>query len=63
MVVSRGRGPASTRDPALLVGRLAQYPPRGDLYQLQNPVDLVDPEQPDVTVATLQKLPVKVGGL
>lgn len=53
----------TTKDPARLVARLTQYPPRGDLYQLQNPVDLVDPENPGVTVATLQKLPVKVGGL
>ncbi|MFD4502209.1 hypothetical protein [Streptomyces sp. NPDC058457] len=53
----------TTKAPAMLVAQLTQYPPRGDLYQLQNPVDLVDMEQPDVTVATLQKLPVKVGGL
>ncbi|MFK0151303.1 hypothetical protein ACIQVL_26370 [Streptomyces sp. NPDC090499] len=53
----------TTRDPAMIVAQLTQYPPRGDLYQLQSPVELVDPERPDVTVATLQKLPVKVGGL
>ncbi|MEU6197880.1 hypothetical protein [Streptomyces sp. NPDC047061] len=67
MVVDRpGHGEPlilTTRDPARLVAQLTQYPPRGDLYQLRNPVDLVDPERPDVTVATLQKLPVKVGGL
>ncbi|MEW1774207.1 hypothetical protein [Streptomyces sp. NPDC086777] len=53
----------TTKDPARLVGQLTQYPPRGDLYQLQHPVELVDPERPDAPVATLQKLPVKVGGL
>jgi hypothetical protein len=53
----------TTKDPAKLIGKLTQFPPRGDLYQLQNPVDLIDLENPDVTVATIQKFPVKVGGL
>ncbi|MET7899821.1 hypothetical protein [Streptomyces mirabilis] len=53
----------TTKDPAKLIGTLTQYPPRGDLYQLQNPVDLVDLENPDTVVATIQKLPVKIGGL
>lgn len=53
----------TTKDPAKLVGQLTQFPPKGDLYQLQNPVDLIDLENPDTTVATIQKFPVKVGGL
>lgn len=53
----------TTKDPAQLVGSLTQFPPRGDLYQLQNPVDLIDLENPDTVVATIQKFPVKVGGL
>lgn len=53
----------TTKDPAKLIGKLTQYPPRGDMYQLQNPVDLIDLEDPDTVVATLQKLPVKIGGL
>lgn len=53
----------TTKDPAKLVGQLTQFPPRGDLYQLQNPVDLIDLENPDVTIATIEKFPVKVGGL
>ncbi|MEV6825145.1 hypothetical protein [Amycolatopsis sp. NPDC051102] len=52
-----------TKTPALLVGRLTQYPPRGDLHQLQNPVDLVLPDDPDTTTATIRKFPVKMGGL
>jgi hypothetical protein len=52
-----------TKNPAKLVGQLTQFPPRGDLYQLQNPVDLVLPDEPDITIATIQKFPVKVGGL
>lgn len=53
----------TTKDPAMLVGRLTQFPPRGDLYQLQNPVDLVLPDDEDTTIATIQKFPVKLGGL
>ncbi|MFF9089871.1 hypothetical protein ACF1BE_26305 [Streptomyces sp. NPDC014991] len=53
----------ATEDPATLIGELTQYPPKGDLYQLQNPVDLIDVEDPDTAVATLHKLPVKINGL
>ena len=53
----------TTKDPGMLVGQLTQFPPRGDLYQLQNPIDLVLPDDPDTTIATIQKFPVKVGGL
>ncbi|GAA1943992.1 twin-arginine translocation signal domain-containing protein [Amycolatopsis minnesotensis] len=53
----------TTKDPAQLVGKLTQFPPRGDLYQLQNPVDLILPDEPDTTIATIEKFPVKVGGL
>ncbi|MEU8178981.1 hypothetical protein AB0C14_39480 [Microbispora hainanensis] len=52
-----------TKNPARLIGNLTEFPPRGDLYQLQNPVDLILPETPDVTVASIQKFPVQVGGL
>ncbi|QWF76997.1 twin-arginine translocation signal domain-containing protein [Amycolatopsis sp. CA-230715] len=53
----------TTKDPAVLIGKITQFPPRGDLYQLQNPVDLILPEDPDTTIATIQKFPVKMGGL
>ncbi|MFE9454400.1 hypothetical protein [Streptomyces sp. NPDC006739] len=53
----------TTKNPAQLIGQLTQFPPKGDLYQLQNPVDLVLPDDPDTTIATIQKFPVKVGGL
>lgn len=53
----------TTKDPGKLIGTLTQFPPKGDLYQLQNPIDLVDLENPDTTVATIQKFPVQVGGL
>ncbi|GHG03214.1 hypothetical protein GCM10017567_18430 [Amycolatopsis bullii] len=53
----------TTKEPAKLIGQLTQFPPSGDIYQLRNPVDLVLPDNPDDTVATLQQFPVKVGGL
>ncbi|MEV4051913.1 hypothetical protein AB0J55_12085 [Amycolatopsis sp. NPDC049688] len=53
----------TTKEPATLIGQLTQFPPRGDLYRLQNPVDLVLPDDPDTTIASIQQFPVKVGGL
>ncbi|MFD7117532.1 hypothetical protein ACFWAA_10855 [Streptomyces sp. NPDC059922] len=53
----------TTKDPARLIGKLTQYPPKGDLYQLQEPVDLVLPDDPDTVIATIEKFPAKVGGL
>ncbi|MFJ4858347.1 hypothetical protein [Streptomyces sp. NPDC088730] len=49
--------------PPMLIAKLTQYPPRGDLFQLQHPVDFVDPDKPDDIAVVLQKLPAKVGGL
>lgn len=47
----------TTKDPAKLIGNLTQFPPKGDLYQLQNPVDLIDLENRDSTIATILKFP------
>ncbi len=52
----------TTKDPAKLVGTLAQFPPRGDLDQLQNPVDHRSGE-PGRHRRDARELPVKVGGL
>lgn len=53
----------TAKEPMVLIGQLTRFPPGGDLYQLQNPVDLVNPEDPDKAVATIEKFPVKSGGL
>ncbi|KUN41364.1 hypothetical protein AQJ27_39600 [Streptomyces olivochromogenes] len=53
----------STKDTFTLISQLTQYPPRGDLSQLQKPVDFVELDKPDTVVATIQKFPVKSGGL
>ncbi|MFJ7964541.1 hypothetical protein [Streptomyces sp. NPDC096324] len=52
-----------TKEPMVLIGQLTQYPPRGDLYQLEKPVELVDPEDETKVIAVIEKFPVKVGGL
>jgi hypothetical protein len=52
-----------TKSPAILSGRITQFPPKADLYQLENPVDLAAPDDPDTTVVTIHKFPVKLGGL
>ncbi|MFF1354068.1 hypothetical protein [Streptomyces sp. NPDC058297] len=60
-----GGGPLilTTKEPMVLIGQLTQYPPRGDLYTLQKPVELVDLDDLDKVLAVLEKFPVKVGGL
>lgn len=52
-----------TKEPMVLIGQLAQHPPGGDHYRLQNPVELVLPDEPEKAVAVIEKFPVKVGGL
>ncbi|MFE6977078.1 hypothetical protein [Streptomyces sp. NPDC057682] len=52
-----------SRDPMVLKGNLTQFPARGDLYRLVQPVDLVDPENPDSATATIEQFPVRRGGL
>lgn len=53
----------TTRNPMVLIGQLTQFPPRGDLYTLEKPVELIDLEDPAKVVAVIEKFPVKVGGL
>lgn len=52
-----------SKEPMVLLGSLTQFPPRGELYRLEKPVDFVDPAHPDSVVATLEKFPVRRGGL
>ncbi|MFD3590035.1 hypothetical protein [Streptomyces sp. NPDC058683] len=53
----------TTKNQFTLIGQLTQYPPRGDLFQLQQPVDFVGMEDPDTVVATIQMSRDPVGGL
>jgi hypothetical protein len=53
----------TTKDPAVLSGNLSSFPPQGEVYQLQNPIELVLPEDPEATVATIDKFPVQIGGI
>ncbi|MFI1715300.1 hypothetical protein ACIGW4_25075 [Streptomyces sp. NPDC053513] len=52
-----------TKQPMVLLAKLTQFPPRGDLYQLEKPVELVHPDDPAKVMAVIEKFPVKVGGL
>ncbi|WP_116047061.1 hypothetical protein [Amycolatopsis palatopharyngis] len=65
--VSLSRAPEplvlSTKEPGKLIGQLDNFPPKGEIYQLQNPINLVIPDNPDEVVASIDKFPVKVGGL
>jgi hypothetical protein len=53
----------TTKDPAVLTGSLSSFPPQGEVYQLQNPIELVLPEDSEATVATIDKFPVQIGGI
>ncbi len=53
----------STGAPGKLVGRLDAFPPQGEIFHLQNPIDLVVPDNPEKAIGSLDEFPVKVGGL
>jgi hypothetical protein len=58
-----GGGPmvlSNTKTATLVSGTLNQFPPTGDVYQLQEPVDLAPVGSPDQVVAQLQQFPVTV---
>nr|WP_198152015.1 hypothetical protein [Kibdelosporangium sp. MJ126-NF4]CEL22866.1 hypothetical protein [Kibdelosporangium sp. MJ126-NF4]CTQ90006.1 hypothetical protein [Kibdelosporangium sp. MJ126-NF4] len=51
----------TSKSPMVLVGtNLIQFPPKGKIHKLKNPVDLILPEDPDTTLATIEKFPVKL---
>ncbi|MEU9214849.1 hypothetical protein AB0D27_45205 [Streptomyces sp. NPDC048415] len=52
-----------TREPMVCEAEFAQFPPRGDIYKLTKPVDLVDPDNPDQVVGRLTAFTSKRGGL
>lgn len=59
-----GGGPplvlSNTKTAALINNNLPQFPPQGNVYQLQAPVDLAPVGAPDQVVAQLQQFPVTV---
>lgn len=52
----------STKNPVQLTSKLTKFPPKGDIYQLQNAMELVLPDDPGTTIVKIDKFPVKVGG-
>jgi hypothetical protein len=59
-----GGGPpltlSNTKTATLLNSSLAMFPPQGDVYQLQQPVDLAPVGAPNQVLAQLQQFPVTV---
>ena len=59
-----GGGPpmvlSTTKTAALVQPRMTNFPPQGDVYQLQEPVDLAPVGAPDQVLATLMQFPVTV---
>jgi hypothetical protein len=48
-------------DPAILTGsKVTTFPPKGDVYQLQEPVDLAPVGSPTDVVGQIQQFPVTV---
>ncbi|MFI7121779.1 twin-arginine translocation signal domain-containing protein [Amycolatopsis sp. NPDC049868] len=51
------------KNPMKLIGNPTNFPPSGALYKLQDPVDLVVPDDPDTTIARIRRFPVKLRGV
>jgi hypothetical protein len=51
---------SNTKTAALINNNLPQFPPQGNVYQLQAPVDLAPIGAPDQVVAQLRQFPVTV---
>jgi hypothetical protein len=52
----------TAEDPAILMGKLSSFPPRGARYKLKDATELSLPGQPGIGVATIVKFPIKVNG-
>jgi hypothetical protein len=51
---------SNTKTAALINDNLLRFPPQGDVYQLQEPVELAPVGAPDQVVAQIQQFPVTV---
>jgi hypothetical protein len=51
---------SNTKTAQLLNDKLMRFPPQGDVYRLQEPVELAPVGAPDQVVAVLQQFPVTV---
>lgn len=52
----------TAEDPAILVGKLSAFPPKGARYRLEDATELSLPGQPTIAVATIVRFPVRVNG-
>ncbi|MBV8822781.1 MAG: hypothetical protein JO125_00995 [Chloroflexi bacterium] len=53
--------PTNPGPPILRNGNVTGFPPKGDLYNLSEPIDLEDVNNPGPVLATIKTFPVKVG--
>jgi hypothetical protein len=53
----------TTTKPMVMIGETTQYPPKADLFQLEAPVDLVMPDDPETAVGRITVFSYKNGGL
>jgi hypothetical protein len=53
----------TTKDPMVQISTLTQFPPTGDTYKLEGPVELIHPENPDKVAARITVFNSKRGGL
>ncbi|MFD3565211.1 hypothetical protein ACFWVU_36955 [Streptomyces sp. NPDC058686] len=53
----------TTKDPMVQISTLTQFPPKGDTYKLERPVELIDLENPDKVAARITVFDSKRGGL
>ncbi|MQA10561.1 MAG: hypothetical protein GEU98_18805 [Pseudonocardiaceae bacterium] len=52
----------TTTKPGKLVGKVDNFPPKGAKHELREPIDLVHPQYPNRTVATIDGFPIRTEG-
>lgn len=60
----RDGGPLAlaAKNESTLVAQVTAFPPMGETFQLQNPVEFVDRDRPDTAIAIIQRLTAKAAG-
>ncbi|MFC1403256.1 MULTISPECIES: hypothetical protein [Streptacidiphilus] len=53
----------STKEPMVLIAQLTLFPPKGETYRLEAPVELIDLGKPDIIAARITVFDCKWGGL
>lgn len=51
-----------SRNPAVQSVELDQWPPNGEVFKLQAPIEFAYPEKPDETIGTIENYPTQERG-